>query len=75
MLRTHSVPDNTITLETENIINGHVISGSWRREEQLEGLQRIGGREQEEARVVRDSFCAYFNEEGAVSWQERMIGL
>ena len=52
MLRTHSVPDNTITLETENIINGHVISGSWRREEQLEGLQRIGGREQEEARVV-----------------------
>ena len=41
--------------------------------EALPALEPLGVRPTEEARLVRDSFCNYFNTTGAVAWQNNMI--
>lgn len=39
----------------------------------LGNLAVAGRPSMESARAVRDSFCQYLNNEGAVTWQEQMI--
>lgn len=39
----------------------------------MNGIQAAALRPSEEAKFVRENFCGYFNNEGAVEWQQRMI--
>ncbi|KAG0720457.1 Protein ALP1-like [Chionoecetes opilio] len=50
-------------------------TGDWHNERHggLEPLPVIGRRHGNEARVVRETFTAYFNNEGRVPWQAQMI--
>ena len=55
---------------------GTVNPGSWRNETPLIPLLPSRSRNPStESRQVREQFCAYFNNEGSVPWQRRMIGL
>ena len=40
--------------------------------QQLPGLEPLGLRPAEGARLVRDQFCEYFNTVGAVPWQDNL---
>ena len=54
-----------------------IPNGSWRRAGEMPKAQnlqlRMANRMKEEAKLVRDNLKHYFNNEGIVSWQERMI--
>ena len=41
----------------------------------LPGVQPVPLRPTEEAKQVREQYCAYLNTTGAVEWQRRMVGL
>lgn len=60
--------------DQENIMDGTVEEGLRANPNLLAGLQGSYGRNfSKEANQVRQSFMQYFNQEGAVLWQERMI--
>lgn len=67
----YAPPDS---LDKENTVDGSVELGLRANPDQLAGLQRGYIRNYSaEANLVRQSFMQYFTEDGAVSWQERMI--
>lgn len=67
----YTPPDS---LDQENLMDGTMQLGLRANPNLLAGLQRSYGRNfSNEANHVRKSFMHYFNEEGAVAWQERMI--
>lgn len=63
-------------VDYENLDTGEIIEGSW-RQENLNLLQSIdqGGSNHSSrmARELRERYTTYFANEGAVSWQSRMI--
>ena len=52
-------------------------NGSWRRAGEMEKAKNLmfrrANRSKAEANLVRDNLKQYFNNEGTVSWQEKMI--
>lgn len=62
-------------VDAEDPTRGEVTFGNWRREvHELIPIQRVGGNSSSAAaKSIRESFCQYFNNEGKVSWQDRMI--
>ena len=67
-------PDNFVDQEQPN----GIIPGDWRKEQVTNsGLQPINRQASnnytETAKIVRDNFKCYFNEEGAVSWQSEIV--
>ena len=67
-LRTHHQPSD-FTPDSDS------TSGNWRDTERqgLGVLQAAPRRGSSNAKMIRDKFCEYFNNEGAVAWQEDMI--
>lgn len=63
------------SLDNENVVDGVVTPGAWRDERQLLPLERLQRNPTNEAKAVRKEFMEYFNEEGAVVWQQRMCGI
>jgi len=62
------------TLDIENISTGEVEPGSWRSNGQLVQIQPYQGRNSSStAKEVRDNFCSYFNNAGAVHWQDNLF--
>lgn len=57
-------------LECEDISLRTVALGGWKHNQQLRGLQRVGGNGTVEGRNVRNAYMQYFNQEGAVAWQD-----
>lgn len=58
-------------LECEDISLHTVAPGGWKHNQQLRGLHRVGGNGTVEGRNVRNDYMEYFNQEGAVPWQDR----
>lgn len=65
------------SVDIEDLENGFIIPGDWRNEPESTGLVEIATANQRnylsEARKKRDNLAEYFINEGAVSWQDRMI--
>lgn len=61
--------------DKEDVVDGMVIPGMWRDDSQLLPLQNLRQNQANEAKQVRNELKAYFNEEGAVAWQDRMCGI
>lgn len=65
------------SVDIEDLENGCIIPGDWRNEPESTGLVEIATANQRnylsEARKKRDDLAEYFINEGAVSWQDRMI--
>lgn len=59
----------------ENSSTGDIESGIWRsQDEQLSQLQPYQGRNPPvTVKEIRDKFCNYFNNTGAVHWQDNLI--
>lgn len=70
----HYFPSGCVDIEDHNI--GEVIPGSWRNEvKELSTVIRAGSNNYSNtASLLRDQYAKYFVEEGAVSWQYKMIG-
>lgn len=63
-------------LTRENVDTEEIISGSWRQENLalLPSINRIASNDSSrQARELREMYTKYFTNEGAVSWQSRMI--
>lgn len=65
------------SVDIEDLENSCIIPGDWRNEPESTGLVKIATANQRnflpEARRKRDSVAEYFINEGAVSWQDKMI--
>ncbi|XP_018401801.1 PREDICTED: putative nuclease HARBI1 [Cyphomyrmex costatus] len=63
-------------IDEEDIMSGEIRPGNF-REESTNGLINLnnqeGNRHANSAILLRNKWCNYFNAEGAVSWQERMV--
>lgn len=57
------------TLDMENVEDGVIIPGSWRRVEPMLGLQGVPRKTGTDAKAIREQFLNYFNNEGSVPWQ------
>jgi len=81
-LRTDSVGRGMYTpptsVDNEDILTGTLQPGVWRNE-QGTGMRRLanqgGNRHPVCALEIRNTFCEYFNNVGAVPWQDRMINV
>jgi hypothetical protein len=77
LLRVRASTDLQGLADTENEISGTITPGSWRQLSSNESWQRLmcdnNRRSTDYANEVRDEFCQYFNNEGAVPWQNNMI--
>lgn len=66
-----------IIQDIEDLENGVLIPGQWRKEPQSTGVINIAATSQRnylnEAKDKRDRLADYFMGEGAVNWQDRMI--
>lgn len=66
-----------IIQDIEDLENGILIPGQWRKEPQSTGVINIAATSQRnylnEAKDKRDRLADYFMGEGAVNWQDRMI--
>ncbi|KAK4304670.1 hypothetical protein Pmani_014347 [Petrolisthes manimaculis] len=60
------------SLDNKNVVDGVVTPGAWRDDRQLLPLERLLKHPTNEAKAVRNEFMEYFNEEGAVPWQQSM---
>jgi len=61
-------------LDIENVNTGEVISADWRSDSSLLALEVPQGRNSTvAAKEVRLKFCSYFNNAGAVPWQENAV--
>ena len=63
------------SFDKENIADGTVSPGVWQGDRQLLPMQRFLRNSTAEAKHTRKKFMEYFNEEGAVPWQNRMCGI
>ncbi|KOB65739.1 Uncharacterized protein OBRU01_20092, partial [Operophtera brumata] len=64
------------TTDYEDIINFQIIQGQWRSEiNELPSIRRsrINNRSKLIAEKMRDKYKNYFNDDGAVAWQNYMI--
>lgn len=64
-------------VDSEDLLAGNVISGVWRNVVVNEAtpLQPSTSRNATtSAKIVRDTFCHYVNNEGQVSWQTKIVG-
>ena len=65
--------------DIEDHETGTVIPGSWRADTPnsswLDFFPSCSNNFSNEARVIRDEYKEYFNNEGAVTWQWRMCGI
>lgn len=52
---------------------GNIIQGQWRQIGEMVPLQRSSGYTPQNAKLVRDKYEEYFNSEGKVSFQDKMI--
>jgi len=67
-------PSNFI--DEEDIMSGEIRLGDFRTESAngLVNLNNQGGNRHANAAILlRNKWCLYFNAEGSVSWQERMV--
>lgn len=66
-------PPGSVDEEVEN--SGEILPGRWREEiGELRRLERFGGRRTTKlAKRIRDNLKTYFNNEGAVKWQNKII--
>lgn len=61
-------------LVEENLETGEIINGYERTENVLGSLKKTPTRNaREDAKLVREKYCNYFNKEGQVPWQTNMI--
>lgn len=61
-------------LDIENVNTGEVINADWRSDRSLLALELPQGRNSTVvAKEVRLKFCSYFNNAGAVPWQENAV--
>ena len=59
-------------IDQENLENGEVCPGSWRREETLGNINSThGGRNSDAGKAVRKLMESYFMNEGKVCWQDK----
>lgn len=65
------------SFDSENILKGLIESGSWRSNSQhFIELQPAQSRNAlTTAKEVRDQFCHFFNNSGAVYWRDNMISI
>jgi len=64
------------SMDTENIINHCVELGERCDHERMHNLQRnMRGQRLESAKIVRQNFNEYFNQEGSVAWQEKNMSV
>lgn len=61
------------SLEHEDVSLRTVVPGVWRDIQQVTGLQRVGINSTVEGKHVRNEYVKYFNQEGALHWQDTMI--
>lgn len=80
MLRSNSIGRAMYTppsfLDEEDELSGHLHCGDWRSENargMLNFTHQGGNRHANEAIVLRDRWCNYFNTIGAVPWQQQMV--
>ena len=74
--RNHEALYTPVTsLDRENISDVTVTTGSWRDDTQMMALQRLRRNTTDEAKNIRKEFTQYFNEEGALPWQQWMCAL
>ena len=65
------MPPGSVDNENED---GSIRSGDWRVHEALLPLNQQGSNTySKDAKEIRNSFCRYFNNEGHVSWQDKMV--
>lgn len=80
MLRTNVVGRAMYTppsyIDAEDELTGNFSLGDWRNE-QIQGLVRLrnqrGYRHSNNALALREMWCKYFNNVGAVPWQDRAV--
>lgn len=63
-------------VDYENVDTGEIIPGTWRQENLtlMPSIDRVGSNHySRQAREIREKLSKYFVNEGAVSWQSRMI--
>lgn len=64
------------TFDSECIVTGNIVPGTWRQEgpnDGLESLPRIGRNSSQEAKDIRDEYAFYFTSQlGRVPWQDRL---
>ncbi|XP_042146016.1 protein ALP1-like [Ixodes scapularis] len=69
----YTPPDS---LDVEDVLTVAVRQGSWRKgvnDKAVFPLERIGGRQPDDAKAVREVFRDYFMNEGQVSWQWKVL--
>lgn len=60
-------------IDLEDVESGNIIQGKWRQIGEMVPLQATSSYTPQNAKLVRDKFKQYFNNEGKVSFQEKMI--
>jgi len=64
------------SMDSENIIDHCIEFGERCDHERMHNLQRnMRGQQLESAKIVRENFTKYFNQEGSVAWQEKSISV
>lgn len=62
------------SVDIEFLETGHIHEGSWRSVRQLLELESTRARNaSQDAKVVLESYCEYFNSEAKVPWQDRHV--
>jgi len=60
-------------IDSEDTESGNIIQGQWRQIGEMVPLQQSSSYTPQNAKLVRDKYKEYFNNEGKVSFQEKMI--
>ncbi|XP_008181021.1 uncharacterized protein LOC103308774 [Acyrthosiphon pisum] len=60
-------------IDSEDTESGNIIQGQWRQIGEMVPLQQSLSYTPQNAKLVRDKYKEYFNNEGKVSFQEKMI--
>jgi len=60
-------------IDLEDTETGNIIQGQWRQIGEMVPLQRSQSYTPQDAKLVRDKYKEYFNNEGKVCFQENMI--
>jgi len=63
-------------MDSENIMDHCVELGERCDHERMYNLQRnMRGQQLKSAKIVRENFTKYFNQEGSVAWQEKSVSV
>lgn len=63
------------SLDTENEVDGTLSNGTWRQGQPLLGLEAVARKSSFEAKLVREEFKHYFNQERSIPWQNLAAGI